>query len=59
MTPRDQLPVNRCAVRGCPFIGHWPEGECCPEHRLPHTDKPTGRAPTLAEAWDADDGGEW
>lgn len=26
-------PISRCAVKGCPFIGHWPEGERCPQHR--------------------------
>jgi hypothetical protein len=26
------VPVNRCAVPGCPVIGHWPEGGRCPRH---------------------------
>jgi hypothetical protein len=28
-------PVNRCAIKGCPVIGHWPEGACCPMHDDP------------------------
>lgn len=57
MTP-NRVPVNRCAVRGCVFVGHWPEGGCCPEHRHnPLTDRPTGRTPTMAEVWETDDQG--
>ena len=50
MTLRDEIPIQRCAVRGCPVIGRWPEGERCPEHRL---DAP--RIPTWIEAQEADD----
>lgn len=28
-------PVNRCAVRGCPVLGHWPAGHTCPMHSDP------------------------
>ena len=28
----NRQPVNRCAERGCPMIGHWPEGRWCPMH---------------------------
>ena len=56
MTLRDELPIHRCAVKGCAFIGRWPEGGLCPDHRLnPLTDRPVGRAATLAEAWEVDD----
>ena len=24
--------VNRCAVKACPFLGHWLEGGKCPGH---------------------------
>lgn len=52
----DRGPVNRCGVRGCVFIGHWLEGQMCPEHRNnPLTDKTIGRPPTLVESWDTDD----
>lgn len=50
----DRGPVNRCGVKACAYVGHWPEGGCCPYHALPHTDKPIGRAPTLDESWEAD-----
>lgn len=54
MTPRRD-PVNRCAVRACPYVGYWPEGGTCPEHtHNPLTDRPNPRRPTLAEQW-ADD----
>ena len=33
MTLRDEIPIHRCAVRGCPVVGRWPEGQCCPLHR--------------------------
>lgn len=33
MTLRDEVPINRCAVRGCPVVGRWPEGGRCPLHR--------------------------
>lgn len=49
MTLRDELPVNRCAVKGCAFIGRWPEGGLCPSHRA---DAP--RIPTWTEQ-EADD----
>lgn len=26
-------PVNRCAVKGCPMVGHWPHDHMCPMHR--------------------------
>jgi len=26
-------PVNRCAVKGCPVLGYWRDGERCPMHR--------------------------
>lgn len=32
MTHRD---VNRCAVKGCPVVGHWPPGTRCPMHADP------------------------
>ena len=56
MTP-NRGPVSKCAVKGCPFVGYWPEGQCCPHHRLPHTDKPDARPPTLAESWEVDNEG--
>ncbi len=40
-------PVNRCPVRGCPVLGHWPEGGYCPMHR--EEEYRTARLPTLAE----------
>ncbi len=56
MTLRDEQPVRRCAVRGCPYLGRWPEGGVCREHRdNPLTDNPSGRTPTLLEAWDTDE----
>lgn len=33
MTP-NRGPVNRCAVRGCVFVGYWPEGGTCREHTV-------------------------
>lgn len=29
---RTRTPV-RCRVRGCPFVGWWPEAGYCPEHQ--------------------------
>ena len=46
-------PVNRCAIKACPVVGYWPEGDTCPLHR---GDPP--RRPTLAEAWETDPGGQ-
>lgn len=43
-------PVSRCAIRGCPVIGYWPEGGYCPMHR----DTVTPRRPDLAETWSVD-----
>lgn len=43
-------PVNRCAVKGCPVLGYWRDGERCPMHR----DQTPPRPPTLAEAWEVD-----
>jgi hypothetical protein len=55
MTP-NRGPVNRCAVRGCVFVGYWPEGELCPEHRRnPLTDGAPTRRPDLAETWQVDE----
>lgn len=34
----DPRPVHKCAVRGCPMRGRWPEGECCPDHYDPLAD---------------------
>lgn len=48
----DRGPVNRCSVKGCVFVGHWPQGEQCPEHRRnPLTDGNPTRKPTLEESW--------
>lgn len=33
-------PVNRCAFRGCAYVGHWAEGERCPQHRHSDYDPP-------------------
>jgi len=55
MTLRDERPINKCAVKGCPFLGRWDAGDLCPEHRTnPLTDGAPTRKPTLAESW-ADD----
>ena len=32
MTP-NRGPVNKCSVKGCVWIGHWPAGGTCPQHR--------------------------
>ena len=32
MTDRRSRQPQRCAVRGCVFVGHWLDGHC-PEHR--------------------------
>lgn len=54
MTP-NRGPANKCAVKACPYVGYWPEGELCAEHRRnPLTDGAPTRKPTLAESW-ADD----
>jgi hypothetical protein len=53
MTLRDERPVRRCGVRGCPVLGRWDEGERCPLHRTPEWDEP--RRPDLAETWQVDD----
>ncbi len=37
MTYRD---VNRCPVKGCPVVGHWPAGTRCPMHRGVEYDPP-------------------
>lgn len=50
MPRRTDRPVNRCAYRGCPCVGHWPPGESCPMHR----DTTTTRQPTTAEMLGAD-----
>ena len=43
MTP-NRGPVNRCAVKGCVFVGYWPEGGTCREHSVnPLTDRPAAR----------------
>lgn len=58
MTLRDERPVNKCAVRGCPFLGRWDAGDMCPEHRRnPLTDKVGARTPSTAEYLDAPDSG--
>ncbi len=54
MTLRDEQPIHKCSVRGCPVVGRWPEGGACPLHRADGTDRPTGRAPSLAEMWETD-----
>ena len=54
----DRGPIARCLVKACPCVGHFAHHDgLCPIHRDPHTDKPPGRAPTLAEAFDLDSGG--
>ncbi len=56
MTLRDEHPVNRCAVRGCVFVGYWPAGGTCREHTVnPLTDRPGARRPSLAEQWEVDE----
>ena len=52
MTLRDERPVRRCGVRGCPVLGRWDEGDRCPMHRTPEWDEP--RRPDLAEQWEVD-----
>lgn len=42
---RDDRPVSRCAVKGCPVIGHWPPGGRCPMHR----DEEPPRLASIAE----------
>ena len=55
MTLRDERPVHKCAVRACPFLGRWDEGELCPEHRRnPLTDDVAARRPDTAEFLTAD-----
>ena len=49
MSLRDETPIHRCSVPACPFIGRWPEGGRCPEHRV---DPP--RQPTLIEQWEVE-----
>ena len=49
--PVTRGPVNKCAVRACPVIGRWDEGERCPMHR--DTEPP--RRPSLAEQWEVDE----
>lgn len=49
MTP-NRGPINRCAVRGCPVVGHWPEGARCPMHAQAAPPRP----PSLAEQWEVD-----
>ncbi len=49
----DDRPVNRCAFRGCPAIGHWPEGQRCPMHRSDEYAPP--RKPNLTEQWEVDE----
>lgn len=44
MTLRDEQPIHKCSVRGCPVVGRWPEGGRCPGHRA---DEP--RIPTWIE----------
>ena len=57
MTP-NRGPVSKCAVKGCPFVGYWPEGGTCREHSVnPLTDRPDARPPTLAESWEVDNEG--
>ena len=46
----EERDINRCAVKGCPVIGHWPQGGTCPMHR----DEEPARMPTLAELWEVD-----
>ena len=54
MTP-NRGPVNRCAVKGCVFVGYWPEGGTCREHTVnPLTDRPDARKPSVAEYLTAD-----
>ncbi len=56
MTLRDERPVRRCAVKGCPFLGRWDEGGTCREHTVnPLTDRPGARRPSLAEQWEVDE----
>jgi hypothetical protein len=30
---RDTRPVNRCSVKTCIHVGHWPPGGKCPMHQ--------------------------
>ncbi len=46
--------VNRCAIKGCPVVGHWCEGELCPMH----ADDPDLIAARKAEALAAEFGQE-
>ena len=55
MTP-NRGPVNRCAVRGCVFVGYRPAGGTCREQTVnPLTDRPDARRPSLAEQWEVDE----
>ena len=45
-------PVNRCAFRGCPVLGHWEQGGRCPMHQGGEYDPP--RRPSLTEQWEVD-----
>lgn len=47
----NRRPVNRCAVKGCPVIGHWPHGDMCPMHA---SDPDHDRTP-LADLLDEED----
>jgi len=42
--PEDR-PVNRCAVKGCAYVGYWPRDGFCPSHRDEHPP----RLPSVAE----------
>lgn len=33
MTDRRRRQPVRCATRGCPHVGYWPQGLCPPHHR--------------------------
>ncbi|MEZ5184290.1 MAG: hypothetical protein R2720_00955 [Candidatus Nanopelagicales bacterium] len=53
MTLRDALPIRRCAEPACPFLGPWPLGGYCPDHR-----DPLDRIPGLTDpAYDGTGGG--
>lgn len=41
--------VNRCTVRGCPVIGHWPQGAMCPMHAADAEDYYPPRRPSAEE----------
>lgn len=42
----NRRPINRCAERSCPVVGHWPKGERCPLHAA----DPAPRSASVREA---------